>query len=253
MLSPGIRILLGGYMEQKKIIIIGATSGIGASVASKYVQNGQRVGVTGRRMELLQSLKNKLGENLLTACFDVRGNENVEKLNALIDALGGMDILIYNAGTGDVSKQLDWQIEEATIRTNVLGCAEIVTWAFNYFIAQGHGQIVFTTSVAALRGNSWAPAYSASKAFMRNYAEGLSMKAWKMKTNLVITEIRPGFLDTKMAKGNKRFWVAPTAIAAEQMVHAIEKKKRIAYITRRWRIAGWIMGWLPYNFYKRIG
>jgi short-subunit dehydrogenase len=240
-------------MDQKKIIIIGATSGIGASVASIYVQNGHRVGVTGRRMELLQSLKNELGENLLTACFDVRGNENVEMVLELIGALGGMDLLIYNAGTGDVSKQLDWQTEEATIRTNVLGCAEIVTYAFNYFIEQGYGQIVFTTSVAALRGNSWAPAYSASKAFMRNYAESLSMKAYKMKSKLVITEIRPGFLDTKMAKGNKRFWVASTGKAAEQMVAAIEKKKRVAYITRRWRIVGWIMSWMPHNLYKRIG
>jgi short-subunit dehydrogenase len=240
-------------MEQKKIIIIGATSGIGASVASIYVQNGHRVGVTGRRMELLQSLKNELGENLLTACFDVRGNENVERVRELIGALGGMDLLIYNAGTGDVSKQPDWQIEETTIRTNVLGCAEIVTYAFNYFVAQGYGQIVFTTSVAALRGNSWAPAYSASKAFMRNYAEGLSMKAYKMKTRIVITEIRPGFLATKMAKGNKRFWVAPTGKAAAQMVAAIEKKKRVAYITRRWRIVGWIMARMPYFLYKRIG
>ena len=126
-------------------------------------------------------------------------------------------------------------------------------YVFNYFVAQGHGQIALTSSLSALRGNSWTPAYSASKAYMSTYAEGLAIKAYKLKKDITITDIRPGFINTKMAKGNRQFWVAPVHKAAEQIAKAIEKKKRVVYITRRWWLIAQIMKWLPYSIYKRIG
>jgi len=240
-------------MAQKKIIIVGASSGIGREIACKYVVNGNRVGVTGRRENLLNELKEKFPEQIFISVFDVMGNENQQKIQQLIDELGGLDILIYNSGYGDPSKELNFEIENTTTKTNVNGFVEIVSYAFNYFVQQGHGQIAITSSVAAVRGNSWAPAYSASKAFMSNYAEGLSIKAKRIKKNIVITDIRPGFINTKMAKGNKQFWIVPKEKAAEQIIKAIEKKKRVAYISKRWWLIAQIMKMLPYSIYRRIG
>lgn len=136
-------------------------------------------------------------------------NENREKIRKLIDDLEGLDLLIYNSGYGDPSKELNWDIENTTTKTNVNGFVEIVAYAFNYFVEQGYGQIAITSSVAAVRGNSWAPAYSASKAFMSNYAEGLNIKAKRLQKNIVVTDIRPGFVNTKMAKANGQFWLFP--------------------------------------------
>ena len=69
----------------------------------------------------------------------------------------------------------------------------------------GNGQIALTSSVAAIRGNSWAPAYSSGKAFHRNFADGLNIKVKKAEKNIRVTEIRPGFVNTKPVKGNRRF------------------------------------------------
>lgn len=240
-------------MAQKKIIIVGASSGIGREIACTYVVNGHRVGVTGRRQQLLDELKDKYPGQIVTSCFDVMEKENLQKIQKLIDELGGLDLLIYNSGYGDPSKELSWEIEDTTTRTNVNGFVEIVSYAFNYFLRRGHGQIVLTSSVAALRGNSWAPAYSASKAFMSNYAEGLNIKAARLKKQIVITDIRPGFIDTKMAKGNKQFWVIPKKKAVQQIIDAIRKRKRVAYISKRWRLVAFIMKLLPYSLYRRIG
>ena len=180
------------------------------------------------------------------------GNENEQMVGNLIKELGGLDLLIYNSGYGDPSIQLSWEIENRTTKTNVNGFVEIVSFAFNFFIEQGKGQIAITSSVAAVRGNSWAPAYSASKAFMSNYAEGLNAKASRLKKNIVVTDIRPGFINTKMAKGNKQFWVVGKEKAVAQIMTAIKNKKRVVYISRRWWLVAQVMKLLPYSIYRRI-
>ena len=167
-------------MKEKKVIIIGATSGIGKEIALIYLKRGYKLAITGRRENLLQELKENYPQLLISA-FDVMEENNPHHVRKMITELGGLDLLIYNSGFGDVSKNLDWEIENTTTKTNVNGFIQIVSFAFNYFVTQGYGQIAITSSIAALRGNSWAPAYSASKAFMSNYAEGLNIKARKLK------------------------------------------------------------------------
>jgi short-subunit dehydrogenase len=239
--------------QMKKVIIIGATSGIGRELVKLFVQDDCVVGATGRRQELLDSLKNEFPGKIFTACFDVTGSENIHHLQSLIDQLGGMDIFIYNSGFGHPSKTLEWAIDRQTTLTNVNGFVETVNYAFNYFAQQGRGQIAAISSIASNRGNSWAPAYSASKAYMSVYMEGLHMKAAKMKLDIALTDIQPGFVNTKMAKGNGQFWVAPVDKAVRQIFAAIKHKKRRAYITKRWWLIAWIMRWMPYWIYGRIG
>jgi len=237
----------------KKIIIIGATSGIGREMARIYADAGHLVGATGRRQELLYTLQLEFPNNIITHCFDVTADDNIYHLKSLIDKMDGMDLLIYNAGYGDVSETVDWEIDKTTVDTNVKGFIEMVDYAFNYFEEQGHGQLATTSSVASVRGNSWAPAYSASKAFQSVYFEGLYMKLRRMKIGIHVTDVQPGFVDTKLAKGNKRFWVASPGKAATQIVNAIEKKKWRVYITHRWWLIATIIKWMPDFLFHRIG
>lgn len=236
-----------------RIIIVGATSGIGRKMAEIYAADGNIVGISGRRKELLDEIEKMFPEKIKTACFDVTGNDNIAGLTSLIQKTGGMDILIYSSGIGEPSKELDWQLDELTVATNVNGFVEITNWGFNYFIKQGDGRMAVISSVAAIRGNSWSPAYGASKSFQSNYFEGLAIKAKRMKKNIGVTCIEPGFVATKMAKGNNQFWVVPIEKAAKQMITAIEKKKRKAYVSRRWWLVAKVMRLIPFWIYKHVG
>jgi len=237
----------------KKIIIVGATSGIGRKMAELYAEAGNIVGITGRRKELLDEIENRFPGKIKTECFDVTANENIDRLTSLIQDIGGLDILVYSSGIGELSKELDWEIDKRTVDTNVNGFIEIANWGFNYFINQGHGRMAVISSIAANRGNSWAPAYSASKAFQSNYFEALAIKTKKMKKPIGITCVEPGFVATKMAKGNKRFWVVPLEKAARQIITAIEKKNQKAYISKRWWLVAKMMRLVPFWLYKKIG
>jgi short-subunit dehydrogenase len=239
-------------MPVKKIIIVGSSSGLGKQLAIMYAQQNHVVVITGRRTELLEEVKNNFPANIITSVFDVTTGDSETQINSLIEKLGGLDLLIYNAGYGDPSLELVKETEQQTTLTNVNGFVAIIGFVFNYFVQQGHGHIALTSSLSGLRGNSWTPAYSASKAYMSNYAEGLSIKARKLKKDIAVTDIRPGFIGTKMAKGNKQFWVAPVHKAAKQIIKAIEKKRRVVYITKRWWLVAVILKWLPYSLYKRI-
>ncbi len=243
----------------KKVIIVGATSGIGKELAKHYVQNGWLVGITGRRKEFLQEIEKEYTDRITTESFDVRGSDNITHIKSLIEKLGGLDLLVYNSGFGDPSVTLEWELDKITYETNVKGFIEIVHYAFNYFVQQGHGHIAATSSLASIRGNSWAPAYSASKAFMSVYMEGLHMKAKKMARKrklaqtIFITDIQPGFVNTKQAKGNGQFWVAPVEKVAEQIFKAIQNKRWRVYVTRRWWLIAQLMKWAPGWLYHRVG
>ncbi len=240
-------------MTQQKIVIIGATSGIGRRMAELYAEKNHRIGISGRRLELLREIKHQFPQQIEYECFDVTGRENIEYLKALVNKLEGLDILVISAGTGEPSKELSLEIDKKTVDTNVNGFIEIANWVFNYFLKQNHGQLVTISSIAAIRGGSWAPAYNASKAFQSNYFEGLSIKAKRMQKNISVTCIEPGFVDTKMAKGNGIFWLVPVDKAAKQIIRAIENKKRKVYISRRWWIIAKLMKYAPFWLYRKIG
>jgi short-subunit dehydrogenase len=238
----------------KKVIIIGASSGIGKELARLYAGAGHFVGITGRRQDLLYLLQLEYPNRFVTECFDVTGNGNIVHLESLIQKLGGLDLLIYNSGFGDAHKDLDWETDKITVDTNVNGFISIANYTFNYFVRQGHGHLATTSSIASIRGNGMAPAYSASKAFQSVYFEGLHIKTRMMKLpEIYVTDIQPGFVDTQMAKGDKKFWVAPPAKAARQIFRALEKKKWRVYITRRWWLIAKLFRWLPDFIYHRMG
>ena len=235
----------------KKVIIIGATSGIGKEMALQYLQKGYLVGITGRRKMLLNEIKEKFPARIFTSCFDVRADNNVEQLKTLIDEMNGVDIFIYNAGYGEPSTILNPEIEKKVYEINVKGFVDLTVCIFNYFMQQGCGHIAATSSVASVKGLSSAPAYSASKAFMSNYMEGLHMKAHRSKANIFITDIQPGFVKTKTVS-NPRFWAATPQKAAAQIISAIEARKWRVYITKRWRLIAWIMKYVPSWIYHKI-
>jgi short-subunit dehydrogenase len=237
----------------QKILIIGATSGIGRELARLYAIAGHKVGATGRRQELLDSLHLEFPDRIITACYDATAPDADRQLENLTKKLGGLDLFIFNAGWGDLSDDLDWNIDKPTVDINVNAFLVAIHFGWHYFIQQGYGHLVTVSSIAGIRGNRHSPAYSAAKSFQSTYFEGLYIKARKKKIPLYITDIQPGYVDTKMAKGPVAFWVAPPQKAARQIIRAIENKRRIAYITRRWWIIAQLFRRIPDWVYYRLG
>lgn len=237
----------------KKAIIIGATSGIGEGLARILADNNYKVGITGRRNLLLDELKSQNPNLFVTKTFDITDTKIVVKnLNELATELGGLDLLIISSGTGDLNEKLDFEIEQRTIQTNVTGFTCVANWAFNFFEEQQSGHLVAISSVAGIRGGRIAPAYNATKAYQINYLEGLRQKANKLKNRIFITDIRPGFVNTAMAKGDGQFWVASVEKATKQIFCAIKKRKKIVYVTKRWKIIGAILMRIPSRIYDRM-
>lgn len=239
--------------SMKRAIVIGATSGIGRGLSKILVDIGYLVGITGRRTELLNEIKQEKPDSYIISTFDVRDFENIPSfLNDLILQLGGLDLLVFNSGVGERMDEPDFQKEKRILDTNVMGFTCVIDWAFSFYKKQGYGHLVAISSIAGLRGNRWASSYSASKAYQINYLEGLSHKAQKMKQRIYITDIRPGFVDTVMAQGDNVFWVASVEKASRQMYRAIRRRKKIAYITKRWRFLAGIMKIIPRWIYIHI-
>jgi short-subunit dehydrogenase len=237
----------------KQAVIIGASSGIGKELALVLSRNGYTVGLTGRRLELLEYLNKSLPTPGFVKKLDVADTERAMAiLEALIGEMGAVELIAINAGTGFLNPNLDWEPEKKTIDVNVSGFAAMANVAYRYFAKIGRGHIVGVSSLAALRGGRAAPAYHASKAFVSNYLEGLRVRAFKSKLPIVVTDIKPGFVDTAMAQGSGLFWVAPVPKAAAQIYKAIQRKASHAYITKRWAIIGSLMRMLPFNLYSRL-
>ena len=237
----------------KRAIVIGATSGIGKGIARLLADNGYKVGITGRRTNLLEDLRKESPDHYSVKTFDITNTKSISNhLSELTQELGGLDLLIISSGTGDLNDNLDFEIEKRTIDTNVSGFTAIADWAFNYFKQQKSGHLVAISSIAGLRGSRQSPSYSASKAFQINYFEGLRQKARKIKYPIYITDVRPGFVDTDMAKGDGQFWVATKEKVAKQIFNLVKRKKDIGYVTKRWRLIAIILKIFPNRIYKRM-
>lgn len=236
----------------KKAIIIGASSGIGEALAIELAQQNYTVGITGRRGDLLTKIKARYPEHIIPMVADATHPQVEEDLDALVQQLGGLELLIISAGTAAINKSLDYAFEDTTNQLNVIAFTRMVNWGVHYLEQQGHGHIANISSVASRRGGRHAPAYHASKAYQSSYFEGIRQRFFKLKHPIATTDIRPGFVDTAMAKGNGLFWVATKEKAAKQIYHAIKRKKEVVYITKRWRLIAFIFANMPRWMHKRL-
>ena len=236
--------------EYKKAIVVGASSGMGKELTAILIRDGYNVGITGRREHLLNDMQGEYPERIFVRAFDIRDlSKTTKSIRELIRELGGLDLLVLSSGVGFLNEELD---TEPAFRTNVTAFTDIMTFTYRYFLKHPPGHLVGITSIAALRGNRAAPAYNASKAYQSNYLEGLFVKAKKDNTGISVTDVRPGFVSTDMAKGDKLFWAASPEKAARQIYRAIKRKKRKVIITRRWGLFALMLRIAPGWIYKRF-
>lgn len=237
----------------QKVIIIGASSGIGMQLSKLISKDSVKIGLMGRRMELLDKLANELPCKVYTKYIDIADTqEAMISLSSLIDEMDGVDLIVVSSGIGHVNYDLDWHLEQDTINTNILGVTAVINTSIKHFISRKSGHLAVISSVASLRGSAEGPAYNASKAYVSNYVEGMRCKVKKQNLKITVTDIKPGLVDTEMAKGEGLFWVMPLEKAAGQIYKALKKRKSEVYITKRWRLIGFLLKRIPKSLYHKI-
>lgn len=237
----------------KRIIIIGASSGIGREVALQFIRRGYKVGVAARRESALQELKTLAPEQVIYSRIDVTDDDAPSKLLELVKELGGLDIFLLCAGIGKQNADLQMDIELSTAQTNVLGFIRMVDTAYGYFREKGEGHIAVISSIAGTKGLGAAPAYSATKRFQNIYIEALEQLAQMQGLKIRFTDIRPGFVDTDLLGDDKKYplLMCPEKVA-KRIVRAIERCEAVCTMDWRYRIIVFFWRLIPRFIWKRL-
>lgn len=236
----------------KKVIIIGATSGIGEEIAKIYIAQGWQVGIAGRREEALTVLAATAPAQVKTQVIDVTSADAPEQLKSLIEKLGGMDLFLLSSGIGSQNVKLEPEIELNTARTNVEGFIRMVTAAYRFFKEQGSGHLAVISSVAGTKGLGSAPAYSATKRFQNTYIDALAQLARMERLSIQFTDIRPGFVATALLKNRKYPLLMRADSTAQHIVQALTNKKRVAIIDTRYAILVFFWQLIPRWVWERL-
>jgi short-subunit dehydrogenase len=233
-------------------VIVGASSGIGEALAHQLNREGWRLGLLARRLDRLEAMRQTLAPETVVRRLDVTHDDAAAIFDEALDELGGVDLIIISAGAGHNNRDLNAELDVDTVAVNVLGFMKTAQAAVRYFLRRGRGHLVGISSIAALRGNSAGAAYAASKAFQSVYLDGLRDLARQSGLPIAVTEVQPGFVDTAMMKPERPLprmarWllVSSPAVAAQQILRAVRKRAKHAYITRRYALVAFILKLLP--------
>ncbi|PXW31415.1 UNVERIFIED_CONTAM: short-subunit dehydrogenase [Williamsia faeni] len=245
-------------MSRNKILITGASSGLGEGMAKTYAAQGRLLALCARRVERLDELKAELGaqaSQIATAALDVTDVDTVPVVfGALRDELGGLDRVIVNAGlgkgapigTGMAHANLD------TVRTNLVGALAQVEAAMEIFRAQNSGHLVLISSMSAVRGLPKAQAaYSASKAGLSALGEGL--QAELAGSPIKVSVILPGYISTDINAGVKTRMMTERDAGVAALIAAIESERNRAVVPRwPWTAIDLALRHLPGSITRRM-
>ena len=192
--------------DGKKILVTGASRGIGRAIAYKFGRGGASVAVHyNNNVEAARDTLNMLPGNMHSIYqADLgRSSEPRRLISEVVKKMGSIDILVNNAGIYDPHSIAKVSFEEwqdkwlKTLAVNLLGPANLTYWAAHQMIKQGGGRIINISSRGAFRGEPDAPAYGASKAAMNAMSQSLAQAL--APYNIFVSVVAPGWVDTDMA------------------------------------------------------
>lgn len=237
----------------KRVIVVGASSGIGAAIVRQLAADGHRVAALARRADALTALC----EPLATAHpypHDVSDFDAVPDLfDRITTDLDGLDMIVYVAGVQPQvgPNEFDFQKDRTMIEVNLLGAMAWLNLAAIRFERLGSGTIVGISSVAGDRGRSAFPGYHTSKGALSIYLESLRNRL--AKKGVTITTVKPGFVQTRLLENaEKTFWVITPEQAAASILDSAEKKRQVIYTPARWRLVMLIIQHIPSFVFRRL-
>jgi short-subunit dehydrogenase len=232
---------------RRRGIIIGASYGLGAVLAHRLVHEGYSLALIARNGDKLETLCNQINQSMgqqrvFPYVHDVCEYEKIPALlRQIVADLGGLDLVVYNAGVNYPPGGMDkynTENDRQMIEVNLLGAMAWLNPVGEMFQSARAGQIVGISSVAGDRGRVGNPGYNTSKAGLTTYLEALRNRLTRRGVNVLT--VKPGFMNTEMVKaaqGATPFLIAPEK-AAEDIWKAMQKRKQVIYTPFIWR---WIM------------
>jgi len=217
----------------RRVWIVGASSGIGAALATALDARGARVAVSARRESALRALA---GERMAVVPVDITDKTAVRRAaGRVVDELGGLDIVVLSAGYWKQLTEFDAESFQQHLDVNLSGMAHCLEAVIPRLQAAGGGIIVGISSVAGLRGLPGAEAYGATKAAQINLLEAL--RAGLAPSGIDVVTVCPGFVDTEMTQTNQfpMPFLVSAPVAARIIADGIEKRK--ARIVFPWQMA----------------
>lgn len=231
--------------RRQKILITGASSGLGAGMARAFAAKGRDLALCARRTDRLDELKSELLQRypsitVAVAELDVNDHERVPEVFAALAAeIGGLDRVIVNAGIGKGAPLGSGKVwaNKATIETNLVSALVQIEAALEIFKRQGAGHLVLISSVLGNKGvGGVKAAYAASKAGVSSLGE--SLRAEYASGPIRVTVIEPGYIESEMtAKTAKTMLMVDNETGVAKMVDAIERERGRAVVP------GW--PWVP--------
>lgn len=220
-------------MNERTAVVTGASSGLGQALAARLAARGTHVVLAARRASLLEDLRasiERTGGKATVLELDVADTGAVvASLQRVDDELGGIDLVLANAGIGlnRDGKELAWEHVEPVLRVNVLGAFATLTALLPRMVARGQGHLVGVSSLAQYRGLPTGAAYSASKAAVSTFLEGLRVDLHG--TGVAVTDIRPGFVRTPILHESIRDqrYVMELEPAIDIVLAAIDEKQSV--------------------------
>lgn len=243
----------------KRAIIIGASVGMGKELAKMLASDGYIVGMTSRRIALLQDVQQQIPTQTYIAQMDVSQPEQAtEVLQDLITQMGGLDLIVIAAtGFWDCNfDDNDWEQSLPVLAVDVVGFFALARTALNFFEEQGYGHLAGFSSIDGLRGVAGCPAYSASKAFCSRYLEAERNKYMQKNMPIYVTELCPGWINSRgdidFREIPHAYWVESLDDAMRDIMEAINNKEHVAYITRRWQKVAELLHHIPADLYNAL-
>ncbi|MCC7435341.1 MAG: SDR family NAD(P)-dependent oxidoreductase [Methanoregulaceae archaeon] len=213
-------------MKSRKVIVVGASSGMGRELVRQLAARGDRVAAVARREDKLAELAAEHPQQILPFPHDVTQPESVPELFAEIcRQLGGLDVIIYAAGVMPEVGATEYSFEKdrSMIEVNLTGAVAWLNAAADRFQNVGHGTIVGIGSVAGERGRQGQPMYNTTKAALKTYLEALRNRL--SKRGIRVTTIKPGPTATEMTAHLKQTGMMGAEDAAERILRVMDSGK----------------------------
>jgi len=243
------------YWSNRKVLITGASSGLGAALVRELAQYQVHFGLFSRRIEPMQQLQSELqnsGSKFFIRSCDVQNREQVEEcVDAFVAEAGGLDVAWVNSGiAGDTSfRQWDWKVVEDIIDTNLMGAMYTTMACLRHMTTQKAGAIVAISSAAAMRALPGRGIYSMTKIGLEAFIEGIATEL----PEIHFTTIYPGFVDTPINQNNpRRFWLMQPDKAAQLMIKAVAQRKKVYIYPFRMKLLFHLVRSLPAFVYRPV-
>lgn len=249
--------------ENKRVLITGASSGIGAATAQRLAREGMHTILVARRQDYLEEIAEEIrdqGGTVEVVSTDLQNEDQREKLLGELrrrEGGGKIDVLVNSAGFGwyGYGTDMPWGLARQMVEVNVSSAVHLTLDLLGEMVKRGEGHVIQVGSVAGSIPSQGVALYAATKAFVDAFSTGLYREL--RGTRVHVSVVRPGPVSTAFFRTASRLpgsrslptsrWGVAPQVVAERIWRLLQHPRRVAYVPASLRVVPWVeltLGWL---------